>query len=203
MMAEERNSFLQRRVPMAKRLIIPGLNGSGSGHWQEHWLRDDPDAVLVEQQDWARPDLELWGKTVTAKLFRYPGALLIAHSFGAVVAASLATGPARHLIAGALLVAPCDIGRASSLHPEQIAPHSMPQDKLPFPTILVASRNDPYMSFDAACFYAEHYGASLVDLGRAGHVNIDSGYGRWNFGYHLADDLQAGWMPLRTSMHAG
>ena len=45
---------------MAKTLIIPGLGGSGPGHWQDWWLRNDPNAVLVEQANWRRPCVEAW-----------------------------------------------------------------------------------------------------------------------------------------------
>ena len=41
---------------MVKRLIVPGLEGSGEGHWQRWWLTQDPDARIVEQDDWHRPD---------------------------------------------------------------------------------------------------------------------------------------------------
>ena len=40
---------------MTATLIIPGLYGSGEGHWQRYWLRDRPDSVLVEQDDWDDP----------------------------------------------------------------------------------------------------------------------------------------------------
>lgn len=42
---------------MAKTLIIPGLFGSGAGHWQRHWLDDQQQATLVEQDDWDHPVL--------------------------------------------------------------------------------------------------------------------------------------------------
>ncbi len=45
---------------MCTTLIVPGLNGSDEGHWQRHWLRDNPEATLVEQDDWQCPVLEDW-----------------------------------------------------------------------------------------------------------------------------------------------
>lgn len=174
---------------MPTKLIIPGLNGSGQGHWQDHWLKDDPDAIMVAQQDWSQPDLSEWTARIERALARHPGSLLIAHSLGAVVAASLAERPSRHLIAGALLVAPCDLLRAESLHPGVIDVRPMPATKLPFPSLLVASRNDPYMAFGAAKAFADTLGSDFIDLGRAGHINVDSGYGRWTSGYRLAARL--------------
>lgn len=175
---------------MTTKLIIPGLNGSGEGHWQDFWLRDDPDAILVEQRDWARPDLIEWTSQVEKALIRHPGSILIAHSMGAFVAAGLATRPCRHLIKGALLVAPCDLLRVSGIHPGAVQLQPLPAITLPFPSILVASRNDPYMEFETAKAHADNLGSDFIDLGRSGHINIDSGYGRWKKGYRLAARLE-------------
>ena len=175
---------------MPTKLIIPGLNGSGEGHWQDHWLKDDPDAILVSQADWAKPDIVEWTEAVEMALARHPGSILVAHSLGAVIAAGLATRPSRHLIKGALLVAPCDMLRASSLHPGQVVSRSVPIARLTFPSVLVASRNDPYMAYEAAVRLAARLGSDLVDLGHAGHINVASGYGRWKRGYRLAARLE-------------
>jgi len=175
---------------MPTKLIIPGLNGSGEGHWQDHWLQDDPDAILVEQRDWSRPDLIEWTSNVEKALARHPGSILIAHSIGAFIAANLATRPCRHLVKGALLVAPCDLLRVSSIHPGAVELRPMPAVTLPFPSILVGSRNDPYMAFENAKAYADCLGSDFIDLGRAGHINVDSGYGRWKKGYRLAARLE-------------
>jgi hypothetical protein len=175
---------------MPTKLIIPGLNGSGEGHWQDYWLKDDPDAILVEQRDWSKPDLIEWMSKVEKALTQHPGSILIAHSIGAFIAASLATRPCRHLVKGALLVAPCDLMRVSSIHPGVVELRPMPTQILPFPSVLVASRNDPYMPFENAKAFADSLGSDFVDLGRAGHINIDSGYGRWRRGYRLAARLE-------------
>ncbi len=40
---------------MSRRLILPGLGGSGEGHWQHWWLKQHPNPHIVEQDDWDRP----------------------------------------------------------------------------------------------------------------------------------------------------
>jgi predicted alpha/beta hydrolase family esterase len=174
---------------MPVKLIIPGLNGSGEGHWQDHWLKDDPDAVLVKQRDWSRPDLAEWTSQVESALARHPGSILIAHSLGVSVVANLASRPSRHLVRGALLVAPVDRFRVSNMHPGAVDMRQTPGWMLPFPSIVVGSRNDPYMTFEDAKAYADMLGSDFVDLGAAGHINIASGYGRWKKGYRLAARL--------------
>ena len=54
-----------------------------------------------------------------------------------------------------------------------------PRERLPFPTMLVASRNDHYGAYEVAEELAEAWGALLMDAGEAGHINTDAGYGPW------------------------
>jgi predicted alpha/beta hydrolase family esterase len=65
----------------------------------------------------------------------------------------------------------------------------MPLHVLPFPTIVVASRNDPAVSFKRARFFAECWESELIDLGAAGHINEKSGYGPWLDGHKFVDRL--------------
>lgn len=184
---------------MPKRLILPGFMGSGPGHWQYHWLDADPDAILVSQDDWDNPDLCSWLSRLENALLRHPGATLVAHSLGAVLATHLAGRPSAALVGAALLVAPADVGIARALHPDCIKGRPATERALGFPALVVASRNDPYLTFGEAQRLATVWGARLVDLGPAGHINIASGHGAWPFGYHLAARLEgrevAGLMP--------
>lgn len=61
----------------------------------------------------------------------------------------------------------------------------MPEQPLPFPSLIVGSLNDPYMSFDRLRHVSTRWGSRLVDLGHAGHINVASGFGRWQRGYDL------------------
>jgi uncharacterized protein len=45
--------------------------------------------------------------------------------------------------------------------------------------ILVASRNDPYCSYERAEDFAYAWGAVVVDAGESGHINAASGHGPW------------------------
>jgi predicted alpha/beta hydrolase family esterase len=54
-----------------------------------------------------------------------------------------------------------------------------PRDPLPFPSLTVASRNDPFGSFEHADDIASAWGSLLVDAGYAGHINAESGHGPW------------------------
>jgi predicted alpha/beta hydrolase family esterase len=55
------------------------------------------------------------------------------------------------------------------------------------PTIVAASRNDPWMDQPRARWLAKRWGAEFVDMGEAGHVNLASGFGPWPEGRALRD----------------
>lgn len=170
---------------MTRTLLIPGIDGSPDPHWQAWWQANDPTALTVHQDDWSNPTPEAWEAEVAGAVLHHPGAVLVAHSLGClVVARLLATWPQLN-IAGALLVAPADPRHSPRLR--RFA--DIPRSELPVPVTVAASRNDPWMSFAQAFDLADDWGASLVDLGNAGHVNVASGFGPWPEGMALRDAL--------------
>jgi predicted alpha/beta hydrolase family esterase len=50
---------------------------------------------------------------------------------------------------------------------------------------VVASSNDSFGSLAHAKHCAIAWGSTFVDIGQAGHINADSGYGEWEEGYAL------------------
>jgi len=170
-------------------LIVPGLFNSGPDHWQSHWQRTLPTAERVEQSDWARPTLGEWTAGLAEAVRRNPGAVLIAHSLGCAVAAHLAATSAGRGVAGALLVAPADVNRHGPVGPLLRGFSPLPRQRLPFPTLVVASRDDPFVEITQARAFARGWGARFVDLGRAGHINVESGHGPWPAGLGLLREL--------------
>ena len=65
----------------------------------------------------------------------------------------------------------------------------MPLRPLPFPTTVVASSDDPYVSLERAELFARSWGSKLVCVGAAGHVNAASGLGAWPAGLDLLREL--------------
>jgi predicted alpha/beta hydrolase family esterase len=174
---------------MADVLIIPGLGGSGEHHWQTHLERSNPGAKRVYQDDWDNPELPYWLDRVAAVVARTPGAVLVAHSLGCPLVAHLAHRRPHLPIAAALLVAPADVdsARHTPEHIRAFAP--IPLGRLPFRSIVVGSRNDPYMSFARAREVAFAWGAGFVDAGAVGHINVASGFGPWPDGARLLAQL--------------
>jgi predicted alpha/beta hydrolase family esterase len=169
-------------------LTLPGLWSSGPEHWQSHWERRDDSFQRVEQTDWESPALSDWVAQLSAVFRRIPGpVVLAAHSAGCALAvqwAHQALPAERAKVIGALLVAPADPEAESFPRgPSGFAPMIM--QRIPFPTIVVASRNDQYVTFDRAAAFATAWGSRLHDAGTSGHINTASGHGPWPEGYEL------------------
>ncbi len=115
--------------------------------------------------------------------------VLAAHSLGCIlVAAWAAASKNTHRVKGALLVAPGDVERAEIR--EQLPSWSpIALQALPFPAVLVASRDDPYCAFERARLFAHAWNAQFMDYGDCGHVNADSGLASWPEGHVLLQDL--------------
>ena len=67
----------------------------------------------------------------------------------------------------------------------------MPRKHLPFRTTVVASSDDPWCPLERARNWATDWGASFHDIGPRGHINGDSGLGRWEEGLRWLKELQA------------
>ncbi|MGB3877003.1 MAG: alpha/beta hydrolase [Shinella zoogloeoides] len=172
-------------------LILPGLNGSPEGHWQRHWARDNPESRVVEQYDWACPDRGRWLEELARQVEMIGRDVwLVGHSLGCVLAAHFAESPLAARIRGALLVAPCDLDATETLHPCIVRFGAMPLRRLPFPTLVVGSLNDPYMPLDRLRRTARAWGSDLIDIGAAGHINVASGFGRWAAGHDFLELLK-------------
>lgn len=176
-------------------LTIPGLMNSGPGHWQSLWEEQMPECSRVDLGNWDRPHRNNWVNRLDRAIRNVDGpVLLAAHSLGCHTVAwwaALACSGWSDKIAGALLVAPPEVDeRALDSRLHGFAP--LPRTLLPFPSILVGSRNDHYMRFERAKDLARGWGSQFADAGEAGHVNASSDLGDWAFGRFLLTRLARG-----------
>lgn len=197
-MAYERTAFQGDRGAGALCLTVPGLCCSGPDHWQTLWEQGRRDCRRVELDDWDDPTRDGWVDRLDRAISAAAGPIvLVAHSLGCQAVAWWAAGAgaaARARVAGAILVAPPDVDQADA-DPRLARFAPIPADPLPFPTLVVASRDDPYAAFDRSRAMAGRWGADLIDLGKAGHINAQSGLGAWADGQRLLDALIAAAVP--------
>jgi predicted alpha/beta hydrolase family esterase len=167
-------------------LIVPGLHGSGCAHWQTWWQAAVPGVQRVEQDDWEAPDLDAWSDRLLQMVTRQNAPVwLVAHSFGclAAVHAIAKQGAQVHRrIAGVFLVAAAD--------PDRFGLNELlPLERLPVPSALVVSSNDPWLTESKALWLAQRWGSEIFPVGAAGHINTASGFGPWIEGLVLFRDF--------------
>lgn len=172
------------KVSQADILVLPGLDGGQRGHWYDRWSDKLKSARRVEQKSWHEPVLDDWIWQIVRAVEQAPlPVVLVGHSLGALAAAHAAPRFPHQKVAGGYLVAPPDIETLIARHParQKIAAgfKPAPTAPLPFPSILVASRNDPYCPFAKAEDMSFAWGSKLESAGESGHINADNGQGPW------------------------
>jgi hypothetical protein len=174
--------------------LLPGLYNSGPEHWQSYWERERTDCRRIEQAEWNTPRREDWVATLERALSeaRSP-VVLAAHSLACILVAHWAVAhPGSHgKVRGALLVAPSDT-EAPGFPAGTVGFAPMPRQRLPFPTVVVASTNDTYITMDRVTGLAADWGARLVNAGAKDHLGSAARLGTWNEGQALLAELLGG-----------
>lgn len=173
---------------MTTVLIVPGLRDHVPEHWQTHLERKLPRAVAVPRMGRDAPErlsCAAWVAALDGTLARIDDpVVLVAHSAGVAIVAHWTRRHSRP-IKGALLATPPDFESPlpagyptlDTLRENGWTP--MPRHRLPFPTIVAASTDDPLGQFEHIADLATQWGSRLVDLGAVGHLNPASGFGEW------------------------
>jgi uncharacterized protein len=171
--------------------LLPGLYNSGPQHWQTHW-EAEYGFMRIEQKDWETPVCEDWINTIDVEIARQnlSNVILIGHSLACCTIVHWANKFHRK-IKGALLVGPSDVD-APSYPPGTTGFKPMPLNNLPFPSIVIASSNDEYVSMERARHFAYCWGSELHNIGDYGHINSSSNLGLWPEGYMLLEKIAKG-----------
>ncbi len=170
-------------------LVVPGRGGSCDAHWQSHFERRHANARRVEQENWDAPDLDTWALRIATAAARCERpVLVVAHSFGCLAVARAITYYDADIDA-ALLVAPAAPARFD-------IPLTTIARRLPMPSLLIASDNDPWLQAWQAIDLAKAWGSEYTNLGLAGHINVASGFGEWPAVDRYAEQV---WLRLAIS----
>ena len=162
-------------------IIVPGMGNSGPGHWQSIWQDRHSEFQRVEQNDWDEPVLIEWIVNLEDHLNSVDGdKIIVAHSLGCIISVEVTSG--RDDIAAAMLVAPADLEAMDE-------PGYVPIKQLDFPSVVVASENDPWVTIDRAQTMASAWDSEFVNIGDAGHINAESGIGEWPEGWQIFENL--------------
>lgn len=166
-------------------IFVPGLRDHVEDHWQTLLAARLPRADCVPRLGKGTLAVSAWVDALDATIARHEGPVfLAAHSAGAMIVAHWARERWRP-IAGALLATPPDFSRplpAGYPSIDSLTRHGwvpVPRAKLPFPSIVAASTNDPLGDFDRVEGLAFDWGSDVFNAGDVGHLNGASGFGEW------------------------
>ncbi len=169
-------------------LIIPGLHDSGDAHWQTWLERQQRGALRVRQRDFSTPDLRRWSERIDATVDANPqdGFIAVAHSFGTLALVEHLARRDDSPIRAALLVAPAD--------PDKFGiAESLPRHRVQRPLTLIYSMSDPWMSASNARRWAQAWGAHAINLGSAGHINAEAGFGPLPIARRWVEQARSRW----------
>lgn len=157
------------KVSDATILMLADRDALDEGHWLDRWsgrlstaIPVPPVGSLASAGELPDPDDD-------------PLAEMVEGAPGPVVAVAYGEGVERLVrnaeaapVRGAFLVAPRPGGEAEAR-----------DEPLPFPSILVASRDDPACPYERAEEMGARWGSHVVDAGEAGRIDGASGRGPW------------------------
>jgi len=165
-------------------LLVPGLGNSDDNHWQSYWEKKHF-FPRVHQDNWEGPMCSEWVKTLDETISKFGPAdvILVGHSLACATIGWWQAASGRKIKA-ALLVAPADT-EARGFPDKATGFAPMPIQKLPFPTIVVASTNDEYVSLERAKYFANCWGSKFINIGAVGHINSAANLQDWPEGLEL------------------
>ncbi len=176
-------------------VLVPGLRDHVEDHWQTHLEKKLDKVRSVPPLEQNKLSRQARVAALDEVLTDISGpVVLVAHSAGVMITVQWAREHSRP-IAAALLVTPPDfdfplLGPYPT--PEELEQNGwmpIPRQRLPFPSIVAASRNDPLAGYRRVAGLAEGWGSQLLDLGEVGHLNPAAGYGYWPLAEELVGDL--------------
>jgi predicted alpha/beta hydrolase family esterase len=166
-------------------VIVPGLRDHVADHWQTLLAEKLDRVATVPPLEHDKLSLRARVEALDAVLADIDGpVVLVAHSAGVLITVHWAQEATRP-VQGALLATPADLelplpeGYPTTADLDRGGWLPLPRRRLPFPSIVAASSNDPLASYRRVAGLAEVWGSRLVDLGEVGHLNPGSGYGYW------------------------
>ena len=183
---------------MIHTIIVPGVGGSDSNHWQSWLQRELMSCSRVQQKDWNLPILKDWMKSFVTLVAKTEAPIqIVAHSFGCLTSvAALAQHPElTSKIKKLILVAPANPARFGANGFARNSPNDYAtyfhQLKIAVPTEMIISENDPWLNFNDALALAKAWRIKPRNLGQVGHINVASGFGSFPEIYdHLISEPQ-------------
>lgn len=166
-----------------KVLILHGWGGSDAPHWQAELaaqIAKEYGTVSFPLLDNCHfPSKNRWVKQVKTILEEFKPDTVVCHSLATTLWFWLCEEDIL-TVERLFMVSP------PSLHTSEdtiktFFPCKIPQDIHAKKVHMIVSDNDPWVEMEEAKTLAEHYDMPLTVIKNGGHINADSGYGKWEF----------------------
>jgi len=174
---------------MEKRvLILHGWGGSDYPHWQSHLAssvaQNYGTVSFPLLSNCHFPSKNRWLRELKQILKEFDPDIVVCHSLANTLWLWLCSDGDLDTVERLIMVSPpsltTDVDTIKSFFPAPM-PNHLYADKV----TMVVSDNDPYIDMDEAKSLSEHYDIPLHIIKDAGHINAESGYGR----FKLVEDM--------------
>jgi len=167
-----------------KVLILHGWGGSDAPHWQAELAAEiakNYGTVSFPLLDNCHfPSKNRWLKQVKALLEDFRPDTVVCHSLANTLWFWLCQEKEMRDVERLFMVSPPSLNTEESTI-KTFFPCEMPAALHAEEVHMIVSDDDPWVNLDEAEGIAAHYNIDLSVIHKAGHINADSGYGKWPF----------------------
>ena len=171
-------------------VIVHGYNGSPLDHWQDNLYKslqlNNEKVIFPKLPKADTPDKDSWIQALHHVITSIKDEIiLVCHSLGSVLWLHYSNRYSNTNIKRVILVAPAG---PSFIEEEKTISGFLPiprdEERLKSVTsdiLLISSQNDKYCAEDATKFFGKYLNLdTYITLPETGHINIESGFGRWD-----------------------
>lgn len=167
-----------------KVLLLHGWGGSDFPNWQS-WLaseiaKDYGTVSFLKLKNPNSPTKQEWKQQVKKHLQDFKPDIVLCHSLANLLWFDLCNDTDLKEVKKLFLVAPPSLTKVIP-EVDTFYPVEAPKNLYAKEAMLVVSSDDPYMSLQEAKELQKTLDIPMEILGNAGHINADSGYGKWNW----------------------
>ncbi len=169
---------------MNRVLILHGWGGSDAPHWQAELASEiakNYGTVSFPLLDNCHfPSKNRWMKQVRQMLKEFKPTTVVCHSLANNLWMWLCQAEDMTEIERLFMVSPPSL-ETKEKNIKTFFPCPLPQDIYAKKVHMIVSDDDPWVQMDESKKLSKHFGATLTVLNNAGHINADSGYGKWEW----------------------
>ncbi len=167
-----------------KCLILHGWGGSDAPHWQAELASEiaknygTVSFPLIQHPHF--PKLNRWKREVLEFLDDFKPDTVVCHSLSNILWFHLAQEKKLSTVKRLFMVSPPSI-KTVIQGSQDFYPAPLPEQLYAEEGHIIVSDNDPYISPEEAKGMATHFDIPITILKNAGHINTESGYGKWEW----------------------